>query len=192
MSASTPELDPHPARPALRAVDPAPAVVLLPVPVCEPPYDDEREGDRGRGLVLVTASAVPVGPLRDLVPLRLVPARAELPEPPDPDVPPVRPVARALVQGLVEVLAGVRSVTQLRRRTSVELYDELEVRVQELPRHTGRRPPTGAVQSLHVQSPAPGVAEVCATVRRGSRAAAVALRLEVVDGQWCCTQLLGP
>ncbi|MDP9434995.1 MAG: Rv3235 family protein, partial [Actinomycetota bacterium] len=108
-----------------------------------------------------------------------------------PPLPPVRPVAHALVQGLLEVLAGVRPVTQLKRRTSTELYDDLEARVHAQPRVTGARPLTGAVQSLHVQEPAPGVAEVCATVRRGPRAAALALRLEHLDGQWCCTSLAG-
>ena len=82
-------------------------------------------------------------------------------------------------------------MTQLKRRTSAELYDELEARVHAEPRTTGRRPATGAVQSLHVQSPAHGVAEVCATVRRGPRSAAFALRLEHLKGSWCCTALTG-
>jgi hypothetical protein len=47
------------------------------------------------------------------------------------------------------------------------------------------------VRSVHVQERPDGVAEVSATVRRGGRYAAVALRLEGVDGQWRCTELAG-
>jgi hypothetical protein len=50
---------------------------------------------------------------------------------------------------------------------------------------------TGAVRSLHVQERPEGVAEVCATVRRGPRMAAIALRLEGIGGRWCCTELAG-
>ena len=35
------------------------------------------------------------------------------------------------------------------------------------------------------------VAEVCATVRRGERTSAIALRLEGISGRWCCTDLAG-
>lgn len=165
-------------------------LTLLPVPVAAPAYDDERPGP-----VLVRPPAEPLGPLRSLPPLRLVPVIDE-PEPPRPrtpaaDLPPVRPVAHALVQGLLEVVAGVRPVTQLRRRTSVELYERLEALVEARPRVTGTRPATGAVRSVHVQERPEGVAEVCATVLRGPRAGAVALRLEGVDGHWCCTDVDG-
>jgi hypothetical protein len=47
------------------------------------------------------------------------------------------------------------------------------------------------VRSLHVQQRPEGVAEVCATVRRGERTAAIARRLEGVGGRWCCTDLAG-
>ena len=193
MSVLTPEVAPAPGRPPLRPVDDQPALTLLPLPVSQPPYDDEP-GD-GRHLRPVPAAdrRTPVGPLRALAPLRLVPPPVEptpAPPPARPE-PPVRPVAHALVQGLLEVLAGLRPVAQLKRRTSIELYDELEERVHAQRRPSGRRPPTGAVQSLHVQQPAAGVAEVCATVRRGPRVAAVALRLELLDQRWCCTSLAG-
>jgi hypothetical protein len=42
---------------------------------------------------------------------------------------------------------------------------------------------------VHVTSPFDGVAEVAATVRRGPRVTAVALRLEGLDGRWQCTAL---
>ena len=46
-------------------------------------------------------------------------------------------------------------------------------------------------RSLHVQQPTPSVAEVCATVRQGRRAGALALRLELVAGVWVCTAIAG-
>ena len=189
MSASTPELLPDAHAPLLLAADGLPELVLLPVPVSEPPYDDELPAPSGARLSLVTAPAVPVGPLAHLPALRLVAPPVAL-VPTDP-APAARPVARALVQGLLEVLAGVRPVSQLRRRTSLELYDDLEELVRTQPRPAGTRPSTGAVLSLHVQQPTPAVAEVCATVRRGPRLAAVALRLELEDASWCCTAVSG-
>ena len=167
-----------------------PALRLLPVPVSEPPYDDElpqRVATPGR----------PIGPLRSLSRLRLVP------EPPPEDaeptrsrtptdaLPPARPAAHAFVQAVLEVLAGVRPVTQLRRDTSIELYERLEQILRYRPRPTGVRPHGGAVRSLHIQQRPEGVAEICATVQRGTRAGALALRLEGVDGRWSCTALAG-
>lgn len=177
-----------------------PSLRLLPVPAGEPPYDDERES---RELSLVRA-LVPsqVGPLRTLLPppLTLVPAQRErrdadeehgVSRTPVDELPSAHPVARALVQGLLEVLSGVRPVSQLQRGTSPELFTELEKTVHGRPRATGTRPSTGAVLSLHVQEQSDGVAEVCATVLRGGRAAAIALRLEGIRGRWCCTELAG-
>lgn len=167
-----------------------PELRLVPAPVSEPPYDDELPSP-------VPSGAPTLGPLRTLAPLlRLVPAIVDdedalAPRTPACELPSPRPVARGLVQGLLEVLAGVRPLAQLQRGTSVELYAQLEQRLQHTPRVAGTRPVTGAVRSLHVQEREDGVAEVCATVHRGKRMAAVALRLEGVRGQWCCTELAG-
>ncbi len=169
---------------------PLPALRLLPAPVSEPPYDDELPAR-------TPSSAPPLGPLRHLVPLlRLVPDLAPEGEPapvrtPAGELPKAQAVARVLVQGLLEVLAGVRPLAQLKRETSVELYAQLEQVVHARPRAVGPRPGTGAVRSVHVQERPEGVAEVCATVQRGPRIAAMALRLEGVDGRWCCTELAG-
>ena len=192
MSATTPELLPDPrSLPLLRAASDLPELVLLPVPVSEPPYDDELPGPAGARLSLVTTLPVSVGPLAHLPALRLVAPPVALVPPPLAPVPAVRPIAHALVQGLLEVLGGVRPVTQLRRRTSPELYDDLEQVVREQPRPVGLRPATGAVLSVHVQQPSATVAEVSATVRRGRRAGALALRLELERGAWCCTAVAG-
>ena len=178
----------------LALVPALPTLRLLPVPPSAPPYDDELP------VRLAAPAAAPLGPLRGLAPapLRLVPA---LPVPghdedepvrtPVSDLPPARPVAHALVQGLLEVLAGVRPVSQLQRGTTPELFAQLEQVVHGRPRTVGARPLTGAVRSLHVQQRPEGVAEVCATVRRGPRMAAVAMRLEGIAGRWTCTELAG-
>jgi hypothetical protein len=190
--------------PLLRTPDATlPRLRLLPVPPSAPPYDDELTPETGLPTGLPSGLAAPIGPLRQLspyaAPLRLVPdlplAVADDDEEPGPRrtvteaLPPARPVARALVQGLLEVLAGVRPVSQLQRGTTPELYAQLELAVHSRPRTTGARPGTGAVRSLHVQEREDGVAEVCATVHRGQRMAAIALRLEGLGGRWTCTEL---
>ncbi len=179
------------------AVAPAlPALRLVPAPPCAPPYDDELAAGHTRPAGLPT----PLGPLRGLAPpsLRLVPALPQAtadddehqrPRTPAALLPSARPVAHALVQGLLEVLAGVRPVSQLQRATTPELFAELELAVQAKPRDTGTRPATGAVRSLHVQERPDGVAEVCATVHSGARVVAIALRLEGLSGRWTCSEL---
>jgi hypothetical protein len=186
MTAVQPEL--LPALPGLR---------LLPAPDSEPPYDDERPG--GRPLPL-RAPDRPAGPTA----LRLVPPVCDEADPWDDDrwnnsvrrtrtsdLPPAKVFARALVQRLLEVSAGVRPLAQLQRHTTLDVYDALEGLLGSRPRPTGARPDGRAVRSVHVQERPDGVAEVSATVRRGGRYAAVALRLEGVDGQWRCTELAG-
>jgi len=160
-----------------------PPLRLLPAPVSEPPYDDEL--------------GLPVCVLEPLVlpPLHLVPPPADddaLPaRAPIDDLPSPGPFAHALVQRLLEVMAGVRPIAQLQRDVSFELYQVLEQTVIARPRATGLRPPSRAVRSLHVQPRPDGVAEVCATVQRGPRAAALALRLEGAGTGWRCTDLVG-
>src|SRR5438128_2553239 len=156
---------------ALPISEPAPdhpvaGLRLLPAPISEPPYDDERPGGR----------PLPLRP-RDLParrPLRLVPSP---PADVDPALPPVRPFAAALVQRLLEGLAGVRPIAQLKRDTTMDVYDDLERMVTVRPRPTGLRPDGRSVRSVHVQQHAGGVAEVVATVRRGGRYGALAFRL---------------
>ncbi len=166
---------------------------LVPAPVSEPPYDDELPP----GTVRLRTAPVPLTAPR--LPLRLVPTVVD--DEPDPgwgpprtpldDLSPPRPFAHALVQRLLEVLGGVRPVGQLQRDTSPELYARLQRYVAARPRATGARPTGRAVRSVHVQARPEGVAEVAATVFRGTRASALALRLEGVGGRWCCTELLG-
>lgn len=178
---------------ATLAAGPVVGLRLLPAPASEPPYDDLRfrpalrlvpNGDvparspSRAGVVGVAAGGGPAGTLTSSKPV----AGA---------LPPSRPFAHALVQRLLEVSAGVRPLSQLQRDTTPELFQQLERAFTARPRAVGLRPTGRDVRSVHVQERPEGVAEVCATVLRGHRAAAVALRLECVHGRWLCTQLAG-
>ncbi|MDX6199127.1 MAG: hypothetical protein QOJ79_2278 [Actinomycetota bacterium] len=181
MSAASIEL------PLSAAPEPVPGLRLLPAPCSEPPYDDERPG--GQPLPLRARSIGP-RPLRVVPPLGdddwSTPSRT-----PAADLPAAQPFAHALVQRLLEVLAGVRPLGQLQRDTSLEVYDALERVLTTRPRAAGTRPDGRAVRSVHVQQRPEGIAEVSATVRRDGRYAAVALRLEGIQGAWRCTELVG-
>ena len=172
-----------------------PTLRLLPAPSAEPPYDDELPP--GARLRLVP----PLTPLPAAAPapLRLVPVPADVPldeddlplRTPTSELPPTRPFAHALVQRLLEVVAGLRPVSQLQADTTLELFDQLSASLAARPRPVGARPTRRDVRSVHVQERADGVAEVCATVRRGGRMTALALRLEGRSGAWRCTALTG-
>ena len=160
---------------------PPPGLRLLPAPSCEPPYDDERPG--GRPLPLRAEGT-------RIAPLRLVPPLVELPPSGSSGLPAARPFAQALVQRLLEVRAGLRPVTQLQPDTTAEVYEALERSLADRARPSGTGPGPRAIRSLHVQEQSDAVAEVTATVRRGTRYACVAFRIEGVGGRWRCTQLL--
>lgn len=129
----------------------------------------------------------------------------------DPAAAALREHSRGLAQALVEIVAGDRTLTQLVRWTTAEVYEQLHHRVHTLAtcpppaadlagRHRRRRP---RVATVHLSQPAVGVAEVSARVDHGTRSTAVALRLErrigarrVCDGggvrrvaeeRWVCT-----
>ncbi len=190
----------------------------LPLPACDPPYDDEvgvpataSRGGQGSAavqgtlaLAFVLPSGVPAVP--DVPPalsappdLHLVgPADADEaldevefgPQPtPRADLPEPRTWAGRFVQAVVEVLAGDRPASQLVRWTTTEVYDDVACRVTPGGRPGSAVPPRAVVRSVRVTEPADGVSEVSALVRRGPRVTAVALRLEGMDGRWQCTAL---
>jgi hypothetical protein len=113
--------------------------------------------------------------------------RAQLPEP--------TPWAGRLVQGILEVLSGMRPASQLVRWTTTDVYDSIctraehRLRVMGEPKDIAPGRLAEVVRSVHVSEPADGVAEVCAIVQQGPRCRAVALRLEGIDGRWQCTAL---
>jgi hypothetical protein len=181
------------------------------VPVSEPPYDDEHPGiaaatrrawDHGGGpavqgtlaLAFVLPSGVPAAPVAPPE-LRLVPRPAaqddadEVDFGPQPTgtaaLPPLRRWSGQFAQAVVEVLAGDRPLSQLVRWTTSGVFDDLAGRIDATPAESAR----GVVRSLHLSEPADGVAEVAASVRRGSRCTALAIRLEGLDGRWQCTAL---
>ena len=185
--------------------EPAAPLRLLPAPDLEPPFVEEPTPF----LRLVTDDQatlpldwpLPSGVVASPRPgeLTLVRTRPQdsddfgpVPTPRD-GLPEPAPWAARLVQGIAEVIALDRPLTQLIRWASPEVYEELRYRVDSGRRHRdahasgqGRRP---TVRSVHVTEPADGVAEVCALVDDGRRARAYALRLEGADGRWRATAL---
>lgn len=154
---------------------------LVPAPASAPPYDDEPDRPV---LTLVRSTPPPPATFDDdawLAAERTATA----------DLPASHVFARTLVQAVLEVVAGVRSVTQLRRETTPELYTSLAASLEGRRRPAGLRPDLRAVRSLHVQERPEGVVEACATVHRDGRYAALALRLEGFEGRWRCTELVG-
>jgi hypothetical protein len=164
---------------------------LIPLPDCEPPFDDERSpADRVRVLRAVrrrrtvyrAEMAVPATVLtkvprwsndRDI---GVRPTRAL-------ELPAVARPATMLARGLVEVLSGVRAVEQLRTHCAPEVFAGLE----DLPLVPGPGLPT--LLSVRSCEPGDGVAEVTAVFRRAGRVRALAFRLEGVDGRWRLTAL---
>lgn len=199
------------------ASTPGPALRLLPVPDCLPPYDDEalarraldRQDHPGAfvqgtlALTFVLPSGVPAAPAPPAG-LRLLPRPADRPAavPDEPaedddfgprptsrtDLPDPRTWAARLVQALVEVLAGDRPAAQLVRWTTTEVYETVTAAVPAGQAVTAG-PRRALVRSVHVTEPRDGVAEVAAVVRHAARCAAVALRIEGLDGRWQCTAL---
>ncbi|MDX6201518.1 MAG: hypothetical protein QOJ83_1018 [Frankiales bacterium] len=96
-----------------------------------------------------------------------------------------------LVQALSEATAGERPLAQLSPYLSRAVYHRLERHFAGTVRGTGSvgQDNRANVRSVRVCEPSDGVAELAAVVRRGGRMAAIALRLEGVDGRWQCTAL---
>lgn len=160
-------------------------IVVRPAPRREPPYDDELD-----------SSAVPVGPndrplpfarprrrRPALPPMPPSPTRAMLPEP--------ALWGRRLLVGIIESAAGRRSLNQLASLLSPGvahgLRAEFALAAEAGTAHWTHR---AVIRSVRASEPADQVAELCATVRAGQRVHAVAMRLEVRHGRWCCTRLM--
>jgi hypothetical protein len=107
-------------------------------------------------------------------------------------LPDARDWSVALAVTLLEVATARRPSSQLSRWLSQEVLDGLAGR---LPGRRGpARPPAPVtLQSVRVQYPRAGAAEVSVHARIGDRSVAMALRLETRQGRWLCTALeLGP
>jgi hypothetical protein len=104
-------------------------------------------------------------------------------------------------QALVEVVGGLRPVSQLVRWTSREVFRDLERRTRLVQQAATTGPDVGGdalplrstalaqVHSVHVSRPSPQVAEVSVHVRHGRRSRALAMRLDLVQDRWVCTAL---
>ena len=169
---------------------------LAPPPL-DPPYDDEQPDpawstDGSLALSLPLRFPAPLSAPGRRPRLRLVKG---LP-PRDPRtgrditpvhrLPPPGPRAGQLVRAVLEVLSGHRPARHLARVTAFDVLGQID----EAVRHSRSRPWARTVRSLHLAAPSPGVAEVTAVVERGNRCAAMALRLEGLDGRWIITEIV--
>lgn len=100
--------------------------------------------------------------------------RAALPDP--------RVWARRLVTAVLEVQAGTRPPTQLARYLDERVYAAVR-----RARRTPTAPVSARLRSVRISEPDDGVVEATAVIERAGRCAAIALRLEGVDGRWVCT-----
>jgi len=99
-------------------------------------------------------------------------------------------MAYVIARAFAEVLAGLRPLHHVAGRATPEVYDLLAAALPAMVavNAAGRRTvPPLRVGPPRVQEPAPGVAEVCAVVFTGTRAQALALRLEHHRGRWRCS-----
>lgn len=160
-------------------------IVVRPAPPREPPFDDE----------IADGSVVAGRHDRPLPFARSRRRRATLPTPapaplrgvlPDPAM-----WGQRLLVGIIEAAGGRRPVNQLAALLSPAVAHGLRTELE----HAGRlnKPHwthRAVVRSVRSSEPAEQVAELCATVRVGERVRAVAMRLEVRHGRWCCTKLV--
>jgi hypothetical protein len=101
--------------------------------------------------------------------------------------------AHRFARAVVEVVGGDRGPSQLLRWTSESVYAELQHRAAVLTRTTPGdrrvRRLRCQVRSVHLFCPSPDAAEISVHVRHGERSRAIAARVELVAGRWCCTAL---
>lgn len=99
------------------------------------------------------------------------------------DLPSVHQWSIRLVHGLVEVMNGVRPISQLTRWLTIDIMQQVKnhIYARDLRRLT--------VRSVHVSELSDGVAEVCAVFGTQNRCYALAMRLEGLDSRWRVTQL---
>ncbi len=189
-----------------------PTLRLVPPPDSAPPYDDElgvarvthppTQGALALDFRLrsgVAAIPEPPAQLRLIVDEPAPPPAADgdddvdtfcarQPTPtstlPDPKV----WIAR-LSQATIEVLAGVRPLTQLSPWLDERVYSHLGVRLKAASRRSTAPRLRAKLRTVRICLPADGVVEASAVVQYGPRCRAMALRLEGLDGRWRCTEL---
>lgn len=174
----------------LDALPPVRPITIRPAPRREPLFDDElTDGPAAphATLVLLDGGRQPRLPFADAgtarrarPPIRLVP--------PPTIAPPAGRFGHSLVQGIVEVLNGLRPAAQLSAHLTPAIQAGLARDSTELSRfQTSGRPPV--VTSVHVCEPAEGIAELSAVISVAGRFRAIAARIEIAHGRWRCVRL---
>ena len=101
--------------------------------------------------------------------------------------------AHRFARAVVEVACGDRGPQQLLRWTTEQVYAELQHRSARLaattPGDRRVRRLRSNVRSVHLFCPSAEAAEISVHVRHGERSRAIAARIELVEGRWCCTAL---
>lgn len=110
------------------------------------------------------------------------------------ELPDPTPVLRAIAPGVVEVLAGVRSVDQLSANLSEGVYLKLRDRAAALARSRSESKekflrPDVIVKNLHHESNRPGVVQSVVLLTTKIRTRAVAIRLEIKNQRWTATSV---
>ncbi len=162
----------------------ATGITLHPAPESRPP---ETFADHAELLRATAPSAYVQGALLFEFP---DPVDDEPPRPRTPrrDLPDPAPLAAQLGQAVLEVVRGSRSLPQLVRWTTPEVYAGLARRATTSQRlspaqaRTSRAPVR--VRRVVICEPADGVAEASVVVVDGTRVRALALRLVGVNGRW--------
>jgi hypothetical protein len=91
--------------------------------------------------------------------------------------------SRTFAAALLDIMTGRRADRQLRPHCAPTVFGGLQTLTAAMPDEPG------TVLRLHVSEPADGVAEVSASFRRDARVAALAFRLQGIDGRWRLTDL---
>lgn len=104
------------------------------------------------------------------------------------------PLLRNLTQGVLEVLAGVRDVTQLARWMTLEVYESVSLRASLAARaRSARRVPAArpvhTICSVHCTAASDTAVEAVLVIAGPARTRAVAIRLEGLDHRWRATSL---
>jgi hypothetical protein len=101
--------------------------------------------------------------------------------------------AHRFASAVVEVVGGDRGPSQLLRWTTESVYADLQRRTALLARTTPGdrrvRRLRSQVRSVRVFCPSAEAAEISVHVRHGERSRAIAARIELIEGRWCCTAL---
>lgn len=161
-------------------------ITVRPAPRRDPPFDDELDPSIMAGPL---DRRLPFDEWRPRPATRRSPRRS--PAPARRGLPDPGQWGRRLLVGIVETAAGKRPLHQLSALLSPGVAHGLGADFERAARRGVPHWTSAAtVRSVRVSEPAEDIAELCATLRHGTRVRAVAMRLEVRHGRWCCTRLM--